>query len=221
MPEAQARQLLHAYGLPMLVAQVSQDVDCLVRLAEATGFPVVLKGLVDGITHKTEAGLVALGLRSGGELRDAVQVMQARHPGGRFAGFSVERMIEGGIETLVGVRNDPQFGPMLAFGLGGVAVELFGDVAFRRCPVDRDAALALIASTRAGRLLDGFRGRPRADIEALAEVMVALSRFATVHRDAVLEVEINPLIVLQAGQGVVAVDALVVANPSLLETLTP
>lgn len=221
LPEARARQLLHAHGLPMLVAQVSHDADGLVHLAEATGFPVVLKGLVDGITHKTEAGLVALGLRSEGELRAAVQAMRAGHPGECFAGFSVERMIEGGVETLVGVRNDPQFGPMLAFGLGGVTVELFGDVAFRRCPVDHDAALALIRSTRAGRLLDGFRGRPRADIETLAEAMVTLSRFAMAHRDVVLEVEINPLIVLQAGQGAVAVDALVVADPSLLETLTP
>jgi len=220
LPEIQARQLLKKHHLPMLDACVATDVDELAALAETTGFPVVLKGLVDGMAHKSEAGLVALGLRSTLEVREAVRAMIARQPMAHFAGFSVERMIEGGIETLIGVRNDPQFGPMLAFGLGGVAVELFEDLAFRRCPIERDGALALIASTRAGRLLNGYRGRPRADIEALTEAMVALSRFAMCHRETIVEVEINPLIVLRAGHGVAAVDALVVANHSYKETLT-
>jgi acyl-CoA synthetase (NDP forming) len=212
LPELVSRDLLRAHGLPMVDSHFAQTEASIAELADAVGFPVVLKGLVDGIAHKTEAGLVALNLRSRDQVQAAAQAMRARHPDVPFTGFLLERMVRGGVETVVGVRHDPQFGPMLAFGLGGVAVELFRDVAFRRCPTDRAGAMDLIAQTRASRLLGGFRGRPRADIAALADAIVALSRFADQHRDLIAEVEINPLIVLEDGQGVVAVDALIVTR---------
>ncbi|MGD9943746.1 MAG: acetate--CoA ligase family protein [Burkholderiaceae bacterium] len=212
LPENEARALLRQHGLPVPVVHVARRVEEVAALAAELGFPVVVKGLVEGIAHKTEAGLVALNLDSAEQATAAARAMRARHAQADFIGFSVERMIGGGVETVVGIRNDPQFGPMLAFGLGGIAVELFRDVAFRRCPLDRAAALELIGQTRASQLLAGFRGRPKADVAALADAMVALSRFAELRRDEIAEVEINPLIVLDDGRGAVAVDALVVTQ---------
>lgn len=210
MPENEARALLRAYGLPVLPSEVVDTPEAAERCAQAMPAPLVLKGLVPGVAHKTEAGLVALGLPTPEAVGDAARSMRKRHPA--LSGFSLECMVSGGIETMAGVRNDPQLGPMLAFGLGGIGVELLGDVAFRRCPVDRAGALALIGKTRAGALLHGFRGKPAADVEALADALVALSRFAHTHRAEISEVEINPLIVLEAGHGVHAVDALVVRS---------
>jgi hypothetical protein len=127
-----------------------------------------------------------------------------------FEGFTLEPMLEGGVETVIGVRVDAQFGPMLMFGLGGTSVELMRDVAFMQCPCTPDAALALIDRTLAGRLLRGFRGSPRADIEALVAAMVRLSEYAVERAASILEIEVNPFVVLRQGQGAKAVDALIV-----------
>ncbi|GAA5236136.1 acetate--CoA ligase family protein [Verticiella sediminum] len=216
LPEQEARALLRSHGLPMLITEWAETPDEAERCARGMPAPVVLKGMVPGIAHKTEAGLVALELRTAEAVGRAARAMLARHP--TLTGFSVERMVSGGIETMVGVRNDPQLGPMLAFGLGGIGVEVLRDIAFRRCPLDRAGALGLIKQTRAGRLLHGFRGKPAADVDALAEALIALSRFAHLHRDVIAEVEINPLIVLETGHGVHAVDALVVRQDTTAPT---
>jgi acetate---CoA ligase (ADP-forming) len=119
---------------------------------------------------------------------------------------SVQEMVGEGVEVIVGVSCDPQLGPVLLFGSGGVMVEVYNDFALRRCPITHSEAQAMIAEVKGARLLQGFRGRPAADIEALADTLVRVSHLA-MH---LAELDINPLMVLPSGQGVKAVDALVV-----------
>jgi acyl-CoA synthetase (NDP forming) len=123
---------------------------------------------------------------------------------------SVQEMVGDGVEVIVGVSCDPQLGPVLLFGSGGVMVEVYNDVALRRCPITRNEAQAMIAEVRGVRLLQGFRGRPAADLEALADTLVRVSHFAMHMEGHLAELDINPLMVLPPGQAVKAVDALVV-----------
>ncbi len=128
----------------------------------------------------------------------------------RACGVSVQEMVGEGVEVIIGVSCDPQLGPVLLFGSGGVMVEVYNDVALRRCPITRSEAQAMIAEVKGARLLQGFRGRKAADLEALADTLVRVSYLATHMEGHLAELDINPLMVLPAGQGVKAVDALVV-----------
>lgn len=212
MNETQAREELARAGLPMLRAQLASSAAMLDALAAQASYPVVLKGLVPGIAHKTEAGLVALRLADAAAVRAAAQAMAARH-GSALQGYTLEPMLEGGIETVIGVRADAQFGPMLMFGLGGTAVELLRDVAFTQCPCTPERARRLVQGTRAWTLLQGFRGQPAGDLEALVQAMVRLSGHAARHGDRLADIEINPFIVLPAGRGALGVDALIIQRP--------
>jgi acetyltransferase len=144
--------------------------------------------------------------RGGGEFAAA----NATAPQARITGVSVQEMVQGGVEVIVGVSCDPQLGPVLLFGSGGVMVEVYNDVALRRCPITRSEAQAMIAEVKGARLLQGFRGRPAADLEALADTLVRVSHLAMHIEGHLAELDINPLMVLPSGQGVKAVDALVV-----------
>ena len=126
--------------------------------------------------------------------------------------MSVQEMVGDGVEVIVGVSCDPQLGPVLLFGSGGVMVEVYNDVALRRCPITRAEAQAMIAEVKGARLLQGFRGRPAADVEALADTLVRVSHLAMHLEGHLAELDINPLMVLPAGQGVKAADALVVLH---------
>ena len=130
--------------------------------------------------------------------------------GHRILGVSVQEMVEGGVEVIVGVSYDPQLGPVLLFGTGGVMVEVYNDVALRRCPITRAEAEAMITQVKGARLLHGFRGRPPADLAALADTLVQVSHLAMHLEGHLAELDINPLMVLPQGQGVKAADALVV-----------
>jgi len=128
----------------------------------------------------------------------------------RITGVSVQEMVGDGVEVIIGVSHDPQLGPVLLFGSGGVMVEVYNDVALRRCPITRAEAQAMIAEVEGAQLLKGFRGRPAADLEALADTLVRVSHLAMHIEGHLAELDINPLMVLPSGQGVKAVDALVV-----------
>lgn len=216
--EAQAKDVAQAAGVPMpreIVAATPADA---VRAAGQVGFPVAVKVVSADILHKTEVGGVSLGLADAAAVESAVRSMtesvRAKAPQARIEGFMVSPMIAGGVECVVGVVRDPVFGPVVMFGLGGVLVELMRDVSFRLAPVRSDQARAMIRETRGARLLDGFRGAPPADVEALAEVVVAVSELAAANADSLLTLELNPLRVLPAGQGVIALDA-------VIETMAP
>jgi acetate---CoA ligase (ADP-forming) len=143
--------------------------------------------------------------RGGGEFP-----AQSSNGQARITGVSVQEMVGGGVEVIIGVNCDPQLGPVLLFGSGGVMVEVYNDVALRRCPITRPEAQAMIAEVKGARLLQGFRGRPAADLEALADTLVRASHLAMHLEGHLAELDINPLMVLPSGQGVKAVDALVV-----------
>ncbi len=166
------------------------------------------------ILHKTEAGVVRLNLGDAAQVRTAYAEILAsagtHAPQARIAGVSVQEMVGDGVEVIVGVSCDPQLGPVLLFGTGGVMVEIYNDVALRRCPITRSEAHSMITQVKGARLLQGFRGRPAADIEALADTMVRVSHLAMHMEGHLAELDINPLMVRSSGQGVKAVDALVV-----------
>lgn len=171
-----------------------------------------IKVVSPDILHKTEVGGVALDVPAedvGAVVGRMRATVAERAPAARIEGFLVTPMLAGGVECLVGVHNDPLFGPVIMFGLGGITVELYKDVTTRLAPVTRAGAEAMIRGIRGFPLLNGFRGRPLADIGALADAIVAVSQLAQANRDRVKTIEVNPLLVMPAGQGVFALDAVV------------
>jgi succinyl-CoA synthetase beta subunit len=200
---------LREHGLRGPAQRIVPDVDGAVRAAEEIGFPVALKIESPDISHKTEVGGVALGLRSGEDVRSAaariVESARRAAPAARIDGFLVQEMANG-VEAILGVREDQQFGPMLVVGTGGVMVELFTDICVRLLPLDRAELRRAIEKLKLARLLAGFRGAPKADFEALLDAAEGLARFYLEHRAQIADLEINPLIVRAEGQGVVAVD---------------
>jgi acyl-CoA synthetase (NDP forming) len=184
--------------------------------ARAIGFPVVLKAVAAALTHKSDLGLVITGLTDGAAVRQAAVMLaeRVRTLGAQLDGILVAKQVSGGIETVLGITRDVEMGPTLMFGLGGVWIELFRDVAFAPAMLDRERARAVVASTRASRLLEGFRGAPPADIESLCDALLALGRLACDIGDIIEAVDINPFSVGARGQGSYALDALVVLRPS-------
>jgi len=214
LSESEAKQLLAAWGVASAREHRVNSAEAAALAAEELGFPVVLKVDSPDILHKTEAGVVRLNLGDAEEVRSAyAEVLasaKAYAPEARITGVSVQEMVREGVEVIIGVSSDPQLGPVLLFGSGGVMVEVYNDVALRRCPITRSEAQAMIAEVKGARLLQGFRGRPVSDLDALADTLVRVSHLAMHLEGHLAELDINPLMVLPRGQGVKAVDALVV-----------
>jgi acetate---CoA ligase (ADP-forming) len=217
LSDTAARALLSAYGIRFPKGRVVRNVDQAVEAADQIGYPVVLKVVSPDLSHKTDVGGVALGIRDPASLRAAWATMQqsleAKAHDARIEGFEVETEIQEGKEVLVGVQRDPHFGPILAFGLGGIYVEVLRDVTFRLAPIRPLSALHMVQSVRAFPLLRGVRGEPPSDIEGLTEAIERVSQLAMEVPD-VLELDINPLIVLPDHDGVIAADARVVLGPA-------
>jgi succinyl-CoA synthetase beta subunit len=182
--------------------------------AEALGWPVVLKVVSDAIPHRSDLGLVAVGIRDvtelGVEWERMVHRLDESGPRADLAGFLVQAMARGGLEVFAGVSRDPDFGLVLAFGAGGVLIEALADVALCPLPLREGDAEAMIAETRAATLLAGVRGRPPADVAALARCLEAVADFAWAEREAIAEIDVNPIVVHREGAGCVVVDALIV-----------
>ncbi|WP_447774299.1 acetate--CoA ligase family protein [Variovorax boronicumulans] len=217
--EASAKAVLAEAGLPVLREAIAATRDEALAVARAMGFPLVLKIVSPDIAHKTEVGGVFVGVRSEAQLLEEYDQLLARvaqkAPAARIAGVLVAQMVQGGVELILGTKKDPMFGPMVMVGLGGIFAEIFKDVALQPAPVDEAQATAMLQSLKAFPLLDGARGRPKADVTAAAKAIVALSRFAVRHADSVSEIDINPLVVLDQGRGAHALDALLVPEPPL------
>ena len=212
--EASAKAVLSQAGLPVPQEVIAANRDEALAAARALGFPLVLKIVSPDIAHKTEVGGVFIGVRSEAQLLEEYENLLARvalkAPEARIAGVLVAQMVHGGVELILGTKKDPVFGPMVMVGLGGIFAEIFKDVALQPAPVDEAQATAMLRSLKAFALLDGARGRPRADVAAAARAVAALSRFATRHVQNVSEIDINPLMVLEQGHGAHALDALLV-----------
>ncbi len=208
LSEARSKELLAAYGIPVTRDVLVTSASEAARAAESIGFPVVLKASGETLLHKSDRGLVRLGLGSATEVRAAFAELTSEAP--EADGVLVSEMIISGVETIAGVVRDERFGPAVMFGLGGVAVEVFRDVTFRVPPFGRDEARRMIEELRAFPLLAGVRGGPRASLRALVDVLMRLQRLAMDLAGAVEELDINPLIALPGRA--VAADALVVAR---------
>ena len=212
--EHDARQVLAAAGLPIGPARLCRSAEAAVAAAEELGFPVALKIASGDIAHKTEFGGIELDLGDADAVRHAFAAVTGRarlaHPEARLDGVLVSPMAGAGVEAILGVQHDPTFGPVVMFGLGGIFVEVLKDVSFRVAPFDEPEALRMIHELRGAPLLTGARGRPPCDLDALAAALAALSRFAAAHADELESAELNPVRVLPAGQGLVALDALIV-----------
>ncbi len=210
---ATVRRLLRAYGIPLAPEHLAGSREEAVEAAGEMGFPVVLKVESTDLPHKTEAGGVQLNLASAGEVAQAydrlLEDVGRNAPGARIDGVLLQKMVQGVAEVIIGTSRTPDLGICLVFGLGGIYTEVLKDVAFRLPPLGLPEARDMIREIRTYPLLAGARGRPKADITALAEAIVALSRLALDFRDEVDEVEFNPLMVLPEGQGVLAVDTLI------------
>ncbi|MDQ0074412.1 acyl-CoA synthetase (NDP forming) [Variovorax boronicumulans] len=217
--EASAKAVLADAGLPVPREAIAASRDEALAAARAMGFPLVLKIVSPDIAHKTEVGGVFVGVRSEAQLLEEYDNLLARvaqkAPAARIAGVLVAQMVQGGVELILGTKKDPMFGPMVMVGLGGIFAEIFKDVALQPAPVDEAQATAMLRSLKAFPLLDGARGRPKADVPAAAKAIAALSRFAERHADSVSEIDINPLMVLDLGRGAHALDALLVPDEPL------
>jgi acetate---CoA ligase (ADP-forming) len=217
LPEYAAREVLAAYGLRVPTVARVRDAAAAVEAARRIGYPVVLKIVSPDISHKTDVGGVALGLGDDAAVRGAVARMdasvRARAPNARREGYEVEEMVRDGKEVLLGVQRDPAFGPILAFGMGGIYVEVLQDVTFRLAPIRPLSARNMVHAVRSFPILTGVRGEGPSDLAALYEALERLSQLA-VEVPEIAELDINPLMVRPEGKGVVAADARIALAPS-------
>jgi acyl-CoA synthetase (NDP forming) len=215
LSEVEAKELLAAAGVPVVEARLAKTRDAAVAVANELGYPAVLKIVSAQIAHKTDVGGVKLNLQSADEVAGAFDaIMDAARkaaPDATIDGVSVQRMAEPGIEVIVGMSTDPQFGPVLMFGLGGVLVEVLKDVAFRIVPIVQRDARQMVREIQAFPILQGVRGQEPADLEALEGLLVKLSEFIEAHPE-IAELDLNP--VFSYTKGALVVDARIILSES-------
>jgi acetate---CoA ligase (ADP-forming) subunit beta len=205
LSEFDSKQLLAHYGVQVCREVLASDVESVCGAAAEIGYPVVLKACASGLTHKTEGGLVIVGVMSEEDtIAAAEQLFEMMPAGGQVL---VQEMIQGRRELMLGMKRDPQYGPCISFGLGGVFAEALNDVALCLAPVSTVEAAGLLDGIRAKAVLGPYRGMPSVDRDALIEAIIGLSRIATEHSE-IAEIDINPMII--DGDRPIAVDALVV-----------
>jgi acetyltransferase len=207
--DAEARAIQEAYGIPFPKSVLAKTADQAARIAEEIGFPVVMKITSPDILHKTDIGGVKLNLTSADAVRDAFDLMvyraQRYQPTAEIWGCLVQQQVRGGKEVLLGMNRDPQFGPLLVFGLGGIYVEALKDVTFRVAPIDRRQAREMLREIRAYSLLKGVRGESPSDMDAVVDVILRLSQLVTDFPE-IVELDINPLMVFEQGKGALGID---------------
>jgi acetyltransferase len=207
--DAEAREVLEACGIALPKSVLAKTADDAVTAAESIGYPVVMKIASPDILHKTDIGGIKLNITSATDVRDAFDLLVYRGrrymPDADIWGCQVQQMVKGGREVIIGVNRDPQFGPLLMFGLGGIYVEALKDVTFRVAPIGQREANEMLGEIRAIRLLRGVRGEKPADMAAIADTVLRISQLVTEYPE-IVEMDINPLMVFEAGKGALAVD---------------
>ena len=215
MSEHDAKRLLADWRIPILDERLARNAEEAVAAYRTINAPVVLKIASADIAHKTEIGGVLLNVKDAVSVRDGFAELMRRAaeraPTARIEGILIAPYILGGVETIIGVKRDPVFGPVIMFGLGGIFVEVLKDVALRLAPIDKPEALAMIGEIKGRAILEGVRGQEPGDTDALADALVNLSQFAAAHDD-IESIDINPFLVLPRGRGAYALDALVVSS---------
>lgn len=220
--EYETRRILSLYGIPVPDEAIVSNAEEAVKAADRIGYPVVLKVMSSELLHKTEAGAVQVGIRNAEELivhYDRLMNNAVRYkPDMPIDGMLVMPMASGGVECIVGVNNDPQFGPIILFGLGGIFTEIMQDVSFELPPLSYEEARRMAERIQGYAVLNGARGRAAADLDKLVDVLVRLAAFADHQRDRVQQVEINPIFVLPQGDGVLLGDALLLPKRTAAES---
>ena len=216
VPEYRAKQVLAPLGVPFSRGELATDVDAALTIAERIGYPVALKVQAAELSHKSDVGGVILGVSGGDALRAAWAQLGdnvKRHaPTVVPDGVLIERMGQRGLEMIVGARNDPQWGPVILVGFGGVAAEVMRDVRLLPHDLTREAVVREIGLLKGAPLLQGYRGEPALDVEALADVVVRLGALLQ-SRPGIREIDLNPVVVYPEGNGVLALDALMLVEP--------
>jgi acyl-CoA synthetase (NDP forming) len=211
--EAQAKKLLAQAGIASAPEEVCVEIEDAVIAAKKIGFPVVMKIVSPDILHKSEIGGVLLDINDEAAVREGFALLMQRGktaaPHARLDGVLVAKQLKGGVECILGIHQDPVFGPVAMFGLGGIFVEILQDVVLHRCPFGPDVAEAMIRSIKGAPLLLGARGRPVADIKALAGMLSQLSAFAVAAGPRLQSIDLNPVLAMPQGQGAYAVDAVI------------
>ncbi|HPQ43878.1 MAG TPA: acetate--CoA ligase family protein [Syntrophales bacterium] len=209
LSEYDSKRVIESAGVAITREGLATSREEAVRLAEELGFPVVLKGCSSTLAHKTEMGMVKLNLGSGDDVTRAYD--DITKAGVELDGVLVQEMIKGVREFVIGLTRDPQFGPCVMFGLGGIFTEVLNDVSFRVAPITEIDALEMIGEIKTSKLLDEFRGNPAVDKNALVKALVGIGDLGVAY-DRIAEIDINPVII--SGDKPIAVDALVVLSDS-------
>ncbi|MEE2759868.1 MAG: acetate--CoA ligase family protein, partial [Pseudomonadota bacterium] len=213
MGESDAVRTLEKAGIKFVRRHLSKSQKAAQEAAARLGFPVVAKIASADILHKSEIGGVALGLNNKKAVREAFGAIMKRAkraaPQAALEGILITRQVGGGVETILGVNNDPGLGPVVMFGMGGIFVEVYQDVAFRVAPFSKSEARNMIAEVAGHAILKGARGRAHSDVDALAEALHKLSLFAYANRDTIASIDINPFVVMPKGKGAMGLDALI------------
>lgn len=206
LSEFESTRLLAGFGIPTAKGILAQNLEEVKKAAESIGYPVVLKACSPEVSHKTESGLVAVDLRNEADLELAFQKISGSSPA-KGGGFLVQEMIKGERELVMGMIRDPQFGPCVMFGLGGIFTEILGDVTFRPAPLSEADAAEMMREIKGNKILDAVRGMPAVDADSLIQCLMAVGRIG-MEREEIQAIDVNPLII--QGSKPVAVDALVV-----------
>ncbi len=206
----ESKKVIEKYGVKFADSRLARSVEEALIVANSIGYPVVLKVVSNEISHKTDVGGVAVGISGDTELQNAFRKIMGsvkrKASRAKVQGMLVQKMVEDGAGVLIGSKRDPQFGQVIAFGLGGTFVEVMEDVAFRIVPIGKKDALDMMAETKGFKILDGYRGKSY-DVDAVATLLTKVSKMLEKRRD-IVELDINPVIALK--KGAVAVDARIV-----------
>jgi len=205
LSEFESKQVLAAHGIPVTKEILVNDLKGLMDATRKIGYPLVLKGCSSDIAHKTEKGLIKVDIRNREEARSAFEEIRAHM--GTDAGVLVQEMVKGQRELVIGLTRDPQFGPCVMFGLGGIFTEILKDISFRVAPLEKRDALDMMQEIRGHKILEAVRGMEAADLDTLSDILIKVGRIG-LENETVKEIDINPVII--SGNKPVAVDALVV-----------
>ncbi len=208
--EIEARDILEAYGIPLPKAKLARDIDEAKKIAKDIGYPLVLKIVSPNILHKTDVGGIKVGIEDESQLEesydDILFSVKRYMPQANISGIMVQEMVQDKKETIIGISDDPQFGPMIMFGLGGIYVEVLKDVSFRIAPISGRMAREMISEIKTSKLLKGTRGEKASDIDSIVDVLLRISQLVTDFPE-IMEMDINPLFVKSQGEGSIAGDA--------------
>jgi len=212
--EHESKDLISKYDIPVGDYKLVNSAEEAVDFANSIGYPVVAKAMSPDIVHKTEAGVIKLNLKSAEEVENAyseiIDNAMKYNPNAKIAGVNIQKMAENGVvEIIIGSMRDTNFGPVLMFGLGGIFVEIFKDVSYRVCPIAKEEADKMIRSIKAFPLLDGYRGQPKADIDALVDTITKCCKLL-IDNPEINELDLNPVIVFKEGKGIMVVDARII-----------